>query len=337
MTTALERTIHTQAEAIEHMARTDLAEPAQRLRDARRVLLIGTGTSRHAADLGALLLRDAGVEAYSFAAEQFVTGGPTLFPDDAAVVISHTGRTAYSRRARETARRAGCRLVTITGEGAGWPEAIVTVPPEESETYTASYTACLAVLASLAHHLGCPDVSPADLARAARHVRAVCATYDPGAMRPPERALGLVGAGPYAVTAAEGALKLREAAGVLAEGFDAERLLHGAAVPYGRRDRLLLVAPEADADGLVPAIGAAAAAEGVPVSTVPGVTGLHPMLAQLPVTVALQLLAAELAQLNRRDPDRVIVGAWAEESLWERGSEPGAAATPSEGSGAGAR
>ncbi|WP_410813496.1 SIS domain-containing protein [Micromonospora sp. 067-2] len=322
MTTALERTIHIQADAIERIAGTDLAEPAQRLRGARRVFLIGTGTSRHAADLGVLLLRDADVEAYSFAAGQFVTGGPALLPDDAAVVISHTGRTAYSRRVRDTARTAGCRLVTITGEGAGWPEAIVTVPPEECETYTVSYTASLTVLASLAHHLGCPDVGPADLARAAGHVRAVCATYRPGAVPAPERALGLVGAGPYAVTAAEGALKLREAAGVLAEGFDAERLLHGAAVPYGHRDRLLLVAPETDADGLVSAIGAAAAAENVPVSIVPSVTGLHPVLAQLPVTVGLHLLAAELAGVNRRDPDQVIVGAWAEESLWERGSVP---------------
>ncbi|OJF11278.1 SIS domain-containing protein [Couchioplanes caeruleus] len=322
MTSALHRTIHTQADAIEEMAGADLADPARRLCDVRRVLLVGTGTSRHAADLGALLLRDARADAYSFAAEQFVTWGPALRPDDAVVVISHTGRTAYSRRAREVARSAGCHLLTITGERAGWPEAIVTVGPEESETYTVSYTSCLAALANLAHRLGCPDVGPADLARAARHVRAVCATYEPGAVPAPERALGLVGAGPYAVTAAEGALKIREAAGVLAEGFDAERLLHGAAVPYGPRDRLLLVAPGSDIDGLVAAIGDAAAAEAVPVSTVPGVAGLHPVLAQLPVTVGLQLLAAELAEVNRRDPDQVIVGAWAEESLWERGAVP---------------
>ena len=39
----------------------------------------------------------------------------------------------------------------------------------------------------------------------------------------PDRALAIVGPGPWSVTAREGALKIREASHVLAEGFDPER------------------------------------------------------------------------------------------------------------------
>ena len=49
----------------------------------------------------------------------------------------------------------------------------------------------------------------------------------------------ITGAGPAAITAREGALKVREAARVLAEGYDVEYLLHGSAVPLGRRDHLV--------------------------------------------------------------------------------------------------
>jgi glucosamine--fructose-6-phosphate aminotransferase (isomerizing) len=122
------------------------------------------------------------------------------------------------------------------------------------------------------------------------------------------------------VTAREGALKLREAARMLAEGFDAEYLLHGSAVPLGPADGLVLLEPDADRDGLVAAIGEAAAAERVPVSTLSLETDLPPVLAQIPMTVVLQRLAASWARLRAQDPDVAIVGAWAEPTLWELGS-----------------
>ena len=44
--------------------------------------------------------------------------------------------------------------------------------------------------------------------------------------------------------------------------------------------------------------------------------GLHPLLAQLPMTARLQSLACEWADLRAVDPDRVIVGGWAAPELW---------------------
>ncbi|MDX6389995.1 MAG: hypothetical protein QOJ73_1058, partial [Streptosporangiaceae bacterium] len=46
---------------------------------------------------------------------------------------------------------------------------------------------------------------------------------------------------------------------------------------------------------------------------------LGPVLAQIPMTVRLQLLAERFAGLRRQDPDTAIVGAWADPALWRLG------------------
>ena len=162
-------------------------------------------------------------------------------------------------------------VVSITGTGTGWPEAITTVAPEESETYTVSYTAALAVLARLAHQVaaagdaqhGGPraDGSPGDVLQAAAEIRVACSAPATEDVPVPARSLGIVGCGPWGITAREAALKIREGARMLAEGFDAERFLHGNAVPFTAADGVLLLQPEADPDGLTAAVGEAAARE----------------------------------------------------------------------------
>ncbi|KDN87738.1 hypothetical protein [Kitasatospora cheerisanensis] len=44
------------------------------------------------------------------------------------------------------------------------------------------------------------------------------------------------------------------------------------------------------------------------------------MLAQLPLTVRLQLLAGHWAELRHQNPDVAIVGAWAKTELWGLGA-----------------
>jgi glucosamine--fructose-6-phosphate aminotransferase (isomerizing) len=44
------------------------------------------------------------------------------------------------------------------------------------------------------------------------------------------------------------------------------------------------------------------------------------VLAQLPLTARLQLLALRLAREGGHDPDRVIVGSWGDEALWKAGA-----------------
>ncbi|GAA4869938.1 SIS domain-containing protein [Kitasatospora terrestris] len=322
--TALHRMIHAQAEAVDRLAEADLAQAAERLAGARRVLLLGTGTSQHAAELGAMMLGHAGVDARWSSAAQFARWGAPLRSGDAVVVITHTAETAFALRCREQALAAGVPTVSITGVGTGdWPEAVETVAKEQSETYTVSYTAALTVLAGLAHRLGAESYGPEQLHRAAEAIRE--AGQDPGldAVALPARALAVIGAGPWGVTAREGALKVREAARILAEGYESELYLHGSAVPFGAADGLLLLEPGADQDGLTAALGAAAAAEGITVGTL-SATGaaaeLPPVLAQLPLTVRLQLLAGHWAELRHQNPDVAIVGAWAKTELWGIGA-----------------
>jgi glucosamine--fructose-6-phosphate aminotransferase (isomerizing) len=68
------------------------------------------------------------------------------------------------------------------------------------------------------------------------------------------------------------------------------------------------------------------AAEGIPVSVLAAADGgqLPSLLAQIPMTVRLRLLAERFARLRRQNPDAAIVGAWDEPALWQMGA-PGAA------------
>ncbi len=316
---ALAETIANQGAVLRHALAVEPAPAAERLAGAERVWLVGTGTSEHAARLGAAMLATAGLDARACSAAGFVAAAPRLEPADALVVISHTAETAFARRVRADALAAGARLVTLTGEGGDWPEAIAVAPPERSETYTASYLAVLVFLARLAIALGGNAWDEDEPARLPALVEAAGAEPPPVAT-PPRRLTVLCGAGPAAVTAREGALKLREAARVLAEGFEAEYLLHGSAVPLGAEDLLIAVEPGGDPTGLVAALADAAAEEGLATARLDPPAGLHPLLAQLPLTARLQAQASRWAQARGVDPDRVILGGWAAERLWSAGA-----------------
>jgi glucosamine--fructose-6-phosphate aminotransferase (isomerizing) len=330
--TALLRMILSQGDALDRMAGLDLAEPAGVLAGAARIILVGTGTSQHAAELGAMMLDGAGRDARWYPAATWARWSTSARLGDVLLVISHTGETAYAARARADALAAGVPVVSVTGTGRAWPEAIETVPPDESHTYTVSYTAALGVLARLAHELGWPDGSPGQVRQAAAAVRHVCAEPGIDEVAVPARSLAIVGPGPWGVTAREGALKIREGARMLAEGFDTDRLLHGGAVPLTAADGLVVLEPAADPDGLTEALGAAAQAERVPTAVLaaadlpaaadPG--PLPPLLAQIPMTVRLQLVAERFARLRRQNPDVAITGEWDAPALWQMGA-PGAA------------
>ena len=320
----LTRTIDAQPDVLAAVLEIDLRRAAATLADTDRLWLVGTGTSQHAAELAALLLGTPARPAHACSAAWFCGCGPTPAPGDGVVVISHTGHTAYARRARQRAADAGAALVSITGAGCDWPEAVHTGPAERSETYTASYTAALLTLARLGLVLGARGYDEHELARLPRLLHAGEPGLDPPLDAAPERLVVIVGAGPFAVTAREGALKLREAAHLPAEGFESEYLLHGSAVPLDARDALVVLEPAADRDGLTARVAAAAATAGVHVHTVTAGYRGHPVLAQLPLTVALQRLAARLAETAGTDPDTVIVGGWDDDALWEAGAPPAA-------------
>jgi glutamine---fructose-6-phosphate transaminase (isomerizing) len=317
--TELERAIRAQPVELERLAGCDVTSLAAQLEGRRQVWLIGTGSSQHVAELGALLLAQAGLDTRWSGSSEFVGSRPRLLRNDAVIVISHTAHTSFAVAARQAALSSGAEVVSITGIDGGWPEAIETVAQEQSQTYTVSLTAALMVLFRLAHELGAAGLSAGDLKVAVERVRTLVDEMQAPAVEVPERVLVLVGSGPGAVSAREGALKLREAARVLAEGYGGECLLHGHAVPLRRGDALLLLDPAADRDGLLSALGEAAGAEGLAVASIEEPSIEHPILAQLPIIVRLQLLALAFSRTSDSDPDKAIAGHWADEAMWAIG------------------
>lgn len=317
--TALSETIAAQADLLEPLLSIPLDDPAERIARSKRVWLVGTGTSQHAAELGALMLGSATRDARWRSSATFCFDPPALGANDAVVVISHTTGTAFAQRARACAIGTGAAVVSITGQGKGWPEAVETVALERAETYTVSYLAALLVLARLGIAVGEPGFDDRQLSEVLDRVRAAAPAPMPLEAHP-ERLLVLAGVGPGAITAREGALKLREGAKLPAEGYEAEYLLHGTAVPLGPGDGMIAIQPSDDQFGMLGLLADAATKEGLQVTTVVEPDGLHPLLAQIPLTVRLQKLASDLADARGVDPDTVIRGAWSEGRLWHAGA-----------------
>jgi glucosamine--fructose-6-phosphate aminotransferase (isomerizing) len=323
--TALERAIGSQAAELRRLLDQPLPhEAVERLRQAHRIWLVGTGTSQHAAELGASMLHRAGRAAHAISSMRFVNDPPPIDPRDAVIVISHNAgaETAYAWAAYTSAVAADLRVLAITRRGGGLPEAVETVDRERSHTYTVSYTGALVLLARLAAELGAEGFAPEMLSRIPDAVAGALAEPGTDSIGQPARLLLLFGEGPASVTAREGALKAREASRFPAEGYDVEYLLHGSAVPLTPADHLIALSPP-DTDGLTEAVARAAEAEGIGVTRLSETADLPPLLAQIPLVVRLQLLALRFALERGHDPDLVIVGAWAGEDLWAIGSSKG--------------
>jgi len=317
--TALSETIAAQGDLLEPVLSVPIGDAAERIDGTARIWLVGTGTSQHAAELGALMFDSETRDARWRSSATFCFDPPKLTGDDAVVVISHTTETAFARRARAHAIESGAQVVSITAQGRGWPEAVEAVAHERAETYTVSYLAALIVLARLAIAVGDPGFEQPQLAQLPDRIRA--AARAPAVLdTPPERLLVLAGVGPGAVTAREGALKLREGARLPAEGYEAEYLLHGTAVPLGPGDGMIAIQPSGDRYGMLGLLTEAAASEGLQTWTVSEPDGLHPVLTQLPLTVRLQKLASDLADARGVDPDTVITGGWRGDRLWQAGA-----------------
>jgi glucosamine--fructose-6-phosphate aminotransferase (isomerizing) len=265
----------------------------------RRVLLVGTGTSWHAAGHGAALLRLAGVEAWPLAALDVALEGPTPDPArDALVVLSHTGAKRYSAQALEQARARGVPTLAIGGIGVPGVD-LETVEPELSDTYTASHLGALMRLAQVAEALGASLGGPLESVPDAV-ARALTAEREPVAA--PARLLELIGGGSNAWTAAEGALKTREAAYVATEGLGVEQYVHGPSVAVGPADALVVLDGGGPWTGRLDEAARATAEAGAVVHRI-AERSLGEPLSIFPLTAAVQRIALELSEALGTDPD----------------------------------
>jgi glucosamine--fructose-6-phosphate aminotransferase (isomerizing) len=263
----------------------------------RRVLLIGVGSSWHAAHHGAWMLREAGVDAAAAHAADLAPYERPVDARDGVIVLSHTGGTGYSMQMLERARRAGAAAVHISGIGNGGD--LETVASEVSYAYTVSHTGALLRLAQIATALG------AELGRLDAVPERVAAVLDlPGPLiGVPDRLVELIGAGPNAWTAQEGSLKIREASYIAAEGLSSEQFLHGPSVALDEQDTLVVLDGGGPAAERTEAIARAVEVTGARVARF-AERELGEALSVFPLTVVVQRIAAELAEARGVSPDR---------------------------------
>ena len=310
-------------------------ELAEAVAACERLFLVGTGTSGHAAQVGEHLVRayGGGMPARAYAAFDFALYGPALSPRDFVLGISHRGTKSYTVQSLAQARDAKCRTALVTGEGGSAQKApadiiIETVPQEISATHTISYASAIAVLAALAGSLGRrrtggvtlePDVLNAGVPDALRD----------GLQREPQvagwaraqcdrRRIWIVGGGPGAITAAEIALKIKEASYLQAEGMAIETMLHGPFQCAEPDDLFVLIAPAGPSQrrieqfaAMITEIGAAwlAVGDGTAEALRRGGAGgcdvpaLPEPLTALSCLLPLQLFAYHLALARGTNPD----------------------------------
>ena len=269
---------------------------AERLR-GRRVLVIGTGTSWHAANQAAALLRAAGLDAGAAQSADAAVDGPVPGAGGVLLALTHTGAKRYTAQAVARAREQGADVVQISGTAV--PDAdLTTVERERSSAYTASHLGALLRAAQLARALGADlaglDDVPAAVDRAFRD--------EPLFAPPPERLIEFIGGGINQWTAAAGALKIREAAYVASEGLSVEQFLHGPSVALGSRDRLVCLDGGGAWSARLAEVAGAAAEAGAAVTSV-----VHPepgeLLSIFPLTATVQRIALEAAETLGVDPD----------------------------------
>jgi glutamine---fructose-6-phosphate transaminase (isomerizing) len=268
---------------------------AERLR-GRRLVVVGTGTSWHAANHAVWLLREAGVDATAVQAMDAAQYGLSVGEDDAVVVMSHRNTKRFSSEVLERQRGVGVPVVVIGGRGSPGVD-IETVEQERSAAFTASHLGALMRLAQLTVALGAssdgldrvPDAVEAALER------------DLG-IEPPPRLLEFTGAGPNQWTAAEGALKVRETSRVATGGLSVEQFFHGPSVALDERDALVCL--DGGGPGQERLLAVAHAAEQCRTRVhVLSETTLPEPLSVFPLTVLVQRIALELAEQVGSDPD----------------------------------
>jgi glucosamine--fructose-6-phosphate aminotransferase (isomerizing) len=271
---------------------------AEQLR-GRRVLAIGTGTSWHAASQAAGLLRASGLDASAAQSADVAIDGPLPGEGDALLAFTHTGAKRYTAQAIQRARSAGAKVIQISAIGTDGAD-LVTVPRERSAAYTASHLGALARAAQLAHALGADLSSLSEVPSAVES--AYRSAWDGDQPQPPARLCEFTGGGINQWTAAEGALKIREAAYVASEGLGVEQFLHGPSVALGADDRLVCLDGGGAWSARIAEIAQAAEESGIPVTRVSH-QGLGELLSIFPLTVAVQRIALEAAETLGVNPD----------------------------------
>ncbi len=296
---------------------------------ARRIFVVGIGTSYHASLVGGWLLRAAGADARAVLSFD-LANYPENFPlrgDDAVIVMAHTGVKRYSGEAMERAAAAGATVISVgslTAEHPGSQLILRTVEREKSAAYTSSHLGAMAVLAQVAVELGQLNGATGvasfrdalgALSGQIADVLAREAEIEPVAREAIKRRVYAAGAGPNEATALELVIKAREAAYGQVDGLAVEQFLHGPMVAFNADDLAVMInVPGKDSEriGQIASVAAAMGGgvwlvgegvTGAPNATVFALPPVPEMISPLLAVVPMQILAYQMAALKGTHPD----------------------------------
>jgi glucosamine--fructose-6-phosphate aminotransferase (isomerizing) len=251
-------------------SRVDLDEmrlTSEQLGRVRRVMLVGMGTSLHAAMVGRHFFeRIAGLPTEYDNASEMRYREPLIGPDTLVISVTQSGETVDTLAAMEQAKRKGCPQTVITNmpgsqatrmaDGTVHTRCGLEIGVCSTKTFTASITAMYLLACYLAQELGVADrermagyFEPlARLPNLAGEVMKLEPQIEKLAHRffRCENFLFL-GRGLQFPVAMEGALKLKEVSYIHAEGYPAGEMKHG---PIALIDRDMPVIALCPRDGL---------------------------------------------------------------------------------------
>ena len=317
----------------------ELGFAQQELKDLKKVLLIGCGTSLHASQVGRYLFeRLAGLPAEAEAASEFRYRDPIIDSSTLVVAIAQSGETADTVAAMQMVQEKGGRLVTICNV-----EGSQTTRLAEATLYmgsgaeigvasTKTYIAALTVLTLLAGYLGQSTgfLSGEDTRRLVDQL-AQCPRLmgdmlaDTSVYQQLARKFSsynyflFLGRGINAPIALEGALKLKEISYIHAEGYPAGEMKHGPIALIDQGMATLALAPNGSLyDKMLNNIQEVKARDGVVLAVVTEgnreitdqvdevlyIPETSELLTPMLATVPLQLLAYHIAVLRGCDVDQ---------------------------------
>jgi glucosamine--fructose-6-phosphate aminotransferase (isomerizing) len=213
------------------------------------IVLAGSGSSLHAAELGALALRARGVRAQALAATEAQRDHVTR-TGRTVIAISQSGRSSDLLAALDVLRPARIVALTNSADSPLAARAAVTIDvdagTERAIPATKSVTATVAVLLGAACALDGADAAP-PLRESARAVRAwlgggTSAAVAAAAHLASRRDVVVLGTHVGVPVAREGALKFKESTYLHAEGFAAGEFRHGSAAMVDERTAVLGIA-----------------------------------------------------------------------------------------------
>jgi glucosamine--fructose-6-phosphate aminotransferase (isomerizing) len=224
-----------------------IADYKQRMVNARRIIIIGCGTSWHAGLVGEYMFEDlARVPTEVEYASEFRYRKPVIYEDDVVIAISQSGETADTLAAIQMAREKGATIIGICNvvgssiaratHAGSYTHAGPEIGVASTKAFTAQITILMLMALTVAYEKGTMKRSRfaellAELEQIPKKVEQTLKLNDQiqtlAELYKDARNFLYLGRGYNFPVALEGALKLKEISYIHAEGYPAAEMKHG--------------------------------------------------------------------------------------------------------------